>query len=188
MNKKNLICFLLLILIVGVYYSYQKDDDVSNSPSNANQSEMPIYQSDDMVTNIYDLSGNLVYKIESGKVKHFDTNNNTDFDLPNVTLYAQDHAATWNIKAKRATLTNDKLIYLYQDVTLTNLMPDSQLQQVITDNAEVDLTTQIVTSKDPVKIRGIGFFSTGVGLVGNLREKTANILENVKTFYNSEAQ
>ena len=52
----------------------------------------------------------------------------------------------------------------------------------------VDLTTQLVTSKDPVKIKGTGFFSTGVGLVGNLREKTANILENVKTFYNSEAQ
>ena len=188
MNKKNLICLLLLILIVGVYYSYQKNDDVLSTPSNTNQPETPIYQSDDMVTNVYDLSGNMVYKIESGKVKHFDNNENTDFDLPNVTLYDQEHAATWHIQAKRATLTKDKLIYLYQDVTLTNLTPDSQLQQVLTDDAVVDLTTQIVTSKDPVKIRGVGFFSTGLGLIGNLREKTANILENIKTFYNSEAQ
>ena len=188
MNKKNLICFLLLILIIGVYYSYQKDDEVSSSPSNASLPETPIYQSDDMITNVYDLSGNIVYKIESGKVKHFDNNENTDFDLPNVTLYDQDHAATWHIKAKRATLTNDKLIYLYQDVVLTNLTPESQLQQVLTDNAVVDLTTQLVTSDDPVKIKGVGFFSTGLGLIGNLREKTANILENIKTFYNSEAQ
>ena len=77
---------------------------------------------------------------------------------------------------------------IYQDVVLTNLIPDSQLQQVLTDNAVVDLKTQLVTSDDPVKIKGVGFFSTGIGLIGDLREKTANILENIKTFYNTEAQ
>ena len=188
MNKKNLICFLLLILIIGVYYSYQTEDSITIAPSKANSPDTPIYQSDDMTTNVYDLSGTMVYKIESSKVKHFDNTENTDFDLPNVTLYDQEHAATWHIQAKRAMLTNDKLIYLYKDVVLTNLTPDSQLQQVLTDNAVVDLKTQLVTSDDPVKIKGIGFFSTGTGLVGNLREKTANILENIKTFYNTEAQ
>ena len=188
MNKKNLICIILLILIIGIYYRYQIDDSASIASSNTNSLNTPIYQSDDMITNVYDLSGNMVYKIESNKVRHFDNTENTDFDLPNVTLYDQDHAATWHIKAKRATLTNDKLIYLYQDVVLTNLTPESQLQQVLTDNAVVDLKTQLVTSDDPVKIKGIGFFSTGIGLIGDLREKTANILENIKTFYNTEAQ
>lgn len=188
MNKKNLIWILLLILIIGIYSVYQTEDSVSVAPSNANSPDTPIYQSDEMITNVYDLSGTMVYKIASSKVKHFDSNENTDFDLPNVTLYDQEHAATWHIQAKRATLTNDKLIYLYQDVQLTNLSPDSQLQQVLTDNAVVDLKTQLVTSNDPVKIKGIGFLSTGTGLVGDLREKTANILENIKTYYNTEAQ
>jgi lipopolysaccharide export system protein LptC len=188
MNRKNLICVLLIVLVIGIYRVCQTDDNVLNTPSNANLLDTPIYQSDDMVTNVYALSGNMVYKIESGKVKHFDNTGNTDFDLPNVTLYDQAHTATWHIQAKRATLTKDKLIYLYQGVLLTNLTPDAQLQKILTDNAVVDLKTQLVTSDDPVKINGIGFFSTGIGLVGNLREKKANILENIKTYYNTEAQ
>jgi len=87
--------------------------------------------------------------------------------------------------AKHATLTRDKLLYLNEQVILTNLLPDSQLHKVMTDNARVDLTTQMVTSSDPVTIEGTNFSSTGTGLLGNLRNKTADILENVKTYYNT---
>lgn len=187
MNKKNFICILLLIIVVGVYYYYQKGDDrVERSP--ADLSTMPIYQSDAMVTNVYDLSGEISYKIESAHVKYFDNSDYTEFDLPNVTLYDENHVTTWKIKAKKATLTNDKLIYLYQDVQLDNLVPDAQLQQVKTDNALVNLNTQHVTSKDPVFLKGIGFYSTGIGLDGDLQAKTADILENIKTYYKTEAK
>lgn len=188
MNKKNLICILLIIIVVGVYYNYQKNDDQLGTHSSVSLSDEPIYQSDDMITDIYDLSGEIIYKIESSKVRHFDDSNNTEFDSPRFTLYDRERSATWHIQAKEATLTNDKLIYLYHDVQLDNLTPDAQLQQVKTDNAVVDLSTQLVTSKDPVIINGTGFYSTGIGLAGDLHAKTANILENVKTFYNTEAK
>ncbi|MWP48206.1 MULTISPECIES: LPS export ABC transporter periplasmic protein LptC [unclassified Gilliamella] len=187
MNKKNLICFLLLIVVIGVYYNYQKGDEVVNQ-STLNISDKPIYQSDEMLTDIYDLSGDLIYKIESSNVRHFDDSDNTEFDLPNFTFYDQDHLAAWHIKAKKATLTNDKQLYLYQDVELDNLTQDAQLKQVKTDNAVIDLTSQLVTSKDPVIINGVGFYSTGIGLASDLHSKTANILENVKTYYNTEAK
>lgn len=187
MNKKILIYILLIIVVIGIYYNYQKNDD-SGTISTINLSDTPIYQSDNMVTDIYDLSGKIIYKIESVKVKHFEESNNTEFDLPNLTIYTQEHSSTWHIRAQKATLTNDKLIYLYQDVQLDNLTPSAQLQHVLTDNAVIDLNTQLVTSKDIVTIKGVGFFSTGQGLAGDLRAKTADILENVKTYYNTEAQ
>lgn len=187
MNKKNIICILLIIVVIGVYYNYQKDNDATPQ-SSVTLTDTPIYQSDDMTTDVYDLSGEIVYKIESSKVRHFDDSNNTEFDLPNLTLYDQDHTVTWHIKAKSATLTDDKHIYLYNDVQLDNLTPNAQLQRVNTDNAVIDLNTQLVTSKDPVTIKGVGFYSTGLGLAGDLHAKTANILENVKTYYNTEAQ
>lgn len=187
MNKKNLICFLLLIVVIGVYYNYQKGDEVVNQ-STLNISDKPIYQSDKMLTDIYDLSGDLIYKIESSNVRHFDDSDNTEFDLPNFTFYEQNHSATWHIKAKKATLTKDKLLYLYDDVQLDNLTQEAQLKQVKTDNAVIDLTSQLVKSKDPVIINGVGFYSTGIGLAGDLHAKTANILENVKTYYNTEAK
>ncbi|MWP62848.1 LPS export ABC transporter periplasmic protein LptC [Gilliamella sp. Pas-s25] len=187
MNKKNLICFLLLIVVIGVYYNYQKGDGAV-SQSTQDVSDKPIYQSDNMLTDIYDLSGELVYKIESSNVRHYDNSGNTEFDLPSFTIYDQQHIAIWHIKAKQATLTSDKLLYLYHDVQLDNLTQESQLKQVKTDNAAVDLTSQLVTSKDPVIINGVGFYSTGIGLAGDLHAKTANILENVKTYYNTEAK
>ncbi|MCX8616993.1 LPS export ABC transporter periplasmic protein LptC [Gilliamella sp. B2923] len=188
MNKKNIICLLLLIVVIGVYYNYQKGDETKVLQSTANLSDTPIYQSDNMVTNVYNLEGEIVYKIESGKVKHFDSSEVTEFDLPNVTLYDQENSATWHITAQRAALTNDKKIYLYSDVQLTNLTPDAQLQKVLTDNAVIDLTTQLVTSKDPITIKGVGYYSTGLGLAGDLQAKTAKILENVKTYYHTEAE
>lgn len=187
MNKKNLICLLLLIIVIGAYYNYQKGDEPA-SKSTQNALDKPIYQSDNMLTNIYDLSGELIYQIESIHVRHFDNSGNTEFDLPNFTFYDQQHLATWHIKAKKATLTNDKHLYLYQDVQLDNLAQDAQLKQVKTDNAVIDLTSQLVTSKDPVIINGVGFYSTGIGLASDLHTKTANILENVKTYYNTEAK
>ncbi|OCG20062.1 LPS export ABC transporter periplasmic protein LptC [Gilliamella sp. App2-1] len=187
MNKKNLICFLLLIVVIGVYYNYQKGDDVV-SKSTQNISDKPNYQSDEMLTNIYDLSGELIYKIESSNIRHFDDSDNTEFDLPNFTFYDQVHLAAWHIKAKKAILTSDKLLYLYHDVQLDNLTQEAQLKQVKTDNAVIDLTSQLVTSKDPVIVNGVGFYSTGIGLAGDLHAKTANILENVKTYYNTEAK
>jgi lipopolysaccharide export system protein LptC len=187
MNKKNLIYILLLIIIIGAYYNYQKNDDVTTQPT-AILPNTPIYQSDDMITKVYDISGEILYEIESVHVWYFDDTENTEFDLPNLTLYDKDHVATWHIRAKKATLTNDKLIYLYQDVQLDNLIPDAQLHQVITDNAVVDLTTQHVTSKDPVILKGAGFYSTGIGLNGDLQAKIADILENIKTYYNTEVK
>lgn len=188
MNKKNLVCILLIIIVVGVYYNYQKDNDQLVTQSTTNLSDQPVYQSDDMRTDIFDLSGEIIYKIESSNVRHFDDSNNTEFDLPKFTLYDRDNSATWFIQAKKATLTNDKFIYLYTDVQLNNLTPDAQLQKVTTDNAVVDLNTQFVTSKDPVTINGKGFYSTGIGLAGDLHAKTANILENIKTYYNTEVK
>ncbi|MDF7666341.1 LPS export ABC transporter periplasmic protein LptC [Orbaceae bacterium ESL0727] len=187
MNKKNLISVLLIIIALVVYYYYTESDTATVSET-VNLSNQPIYQSDSMTTDIYDLSGEILYKITSANVKHFDNSNNTEFDSPTFTLYDNQHSATWHIQAKQATLTNDKLLYLYQNVQLDNLTPNAQLQQVKTDNVVVDLATQLVTSKDPVTIKGLGFSSTGVGLLGDLQAKTAKILENVKTYYNTEAK
>lgn len=187
MNKKNLICFLLIVILLGVFYLYHADEESHAVDSSMDLSGQPIYQSDNMTTDIYDLSGEIIYKITSDNVKHFDSSNSTEFTSPHLTLFDQEHKPTWHIEAKQATLTDDKLLYLNHDVELNNLTPDAQIKQVKTDNAVVDLTTQLVTSDDPITIKGVGFSSTGTGLAGNLKEKTAKILENVKTLYNTEA-
>ncbi|RKS86020.1 lipopolysaccharide export system protein LptC [Orbus hercynius] len=184
MKKKNIIYILLIILIIGIYY-YQREESNANLVETIDLATQPIYQSDRMETTIYDPVGNLSYKIIASQVKHFDSQGETLFQMPNITLYNRDVIETWHISANQSTLTRDKLLYLEGNVILQNILPDSQLQKIITDNATVDLTTQVVTSKDFVTIEGTNFTSTGTGLFGNLRNKTADILENVKTYYNT---
>lgn len=175
---------LLIILAMAVYY-YQRDDNNSVKQQSIDLSNQPIYQSDNMETVIYDLLGNLSYKITATNVKYFENVGNTEFQDPNIILYNQNNAVTWYIIAKHATLTHNKILYLNENVVLTNQLADSQIKEILTDTAKVNLTTQVITSDCQVTIQGVNFTSTGVGLLGNLRNKTADILENVKTYYNA---
>lgn len=175
---------LLITLIVGIYY-YQREESSSTLIDTIDLSTQPIYKSDKMETAIYDPQGNLSYQIVAEKVEHYDDNGNTLFISPNITIYNNYMAKSWHIWAKSATLTKDKQLYLNNQVTLQNLLPDSQLKKIITNNAKVDLATQVVTSDDFVTIEGANFTSTGIGLLGNLHSQTADILENVKTYYNT---
>lgn len=184
MNKKSLIYILLILFVVGLYY-YQSKETENIAIASIDLSKHPVYQSERMLTTIYNPLGYLSYKIVAFNVKHFDDSGNTEFLSPDITFYNQEGVATWNIQANNATLTRDRLLYLNNKVQLDNLLPDTQLQRIITDNANVNLNTQIVTSDDHVTIQGTNFTSTGTGLRGDLRDKTADILENVKTHYNT---
>lgn len=173
----------MILFVLGTYYYYSNEEDNQTVQATINLSEQPLYQSEQMLTVVYGPSRVPTYKISAAQVRHFDETNNTEFDSPVIIFYDSNHFETWHMQSARALLTNDKWLYLYQDVQLDNLSPDAQLQSIKTDNATVDLTTQFVTSQDPVIIQGAGFYSTGIGLFGDLRQKTANILENVKTHY-----
>lgn len=47
----------------------------------------------------------------------------------------------------------------------------------------MNLITQDVASDDEVTLFGIGFTSEGMRMRGNLRDKTAELIEKVKTSY-----
>lgn len=184
MTKKNLIYILLITLVIGVYF-YQNDKSTNTLIPTIDLTNQPLYQSDKMVTMIYDPLGNLNYKMSAAKVKYFEQSEHTLFEAPDIISYNRENNATWHIKANHATLVGNKILYLSDNVLLVNQLPNSQLRKIFTDNVKIDLKTQIVTSEDPVTIEGPTFTSKGNKLLGNLRNKTADILENVKTYYNA---
>lgn len=75
------------------------------------------------------------------------------------------------------------MLYLYGDVQIDSLTDDSQLQRISTENAIADLDTQDVSSDDEVTIIGVGLKSVGLKMRGNLREKRAELIEQVNTYY-----
>ena len=100
-----------------------------------------------------------------------------------LTTYDQDTLPTWSIRADKAKLTDDRMLYLYGNVEVNSLTTTSQLERITTDNAQVNLVTQDVSSDDEVTLYGSNFTSHGLKMRGNMREKTARLIDKVKTYY-----
>ena len=105
------------------------------------------------------------------------------FAKPVMTTFDTNKAPTWSIKADKAKLTNDRMLYLYGHVEVDALSADSQLRKITTDNAQINLVTQDVTSDDMVTLYGTTFNSSGLKMRGNLRSKNAELIEKVRTSY-----
>ena len=103
---------------------------------------------------------------------------------PDDPTYTSEHTDTVVYSPEGALkLTKDRMLYLYGNVEVDALSADSQLRKITTDNAQINLVTQDVTSDDMVTLYGTTFNSSGLKMRGNLRSKTAELIEKVRTSY-----
>ncbi|GAB2932572.1 LPS export ABC transporter periplasmic protein LptC [Hafnia psychrotolerans] len=183
MNKPKLWITILLAVLALALIGWSLSDSDNPAPSATNNQD-PTYQSQHTVTVVYNPLGSLNYKLVSEQVEYFAADQLTWFTKPVMTMYDKDKIPVWTVRSDRAKMTNDKMLYLYGHVQVDSLTPDtSQLQRIITDNASVNLVTQDVASDDEVTLYGTGFTSNGMKMRGNLRNKTAELIEKVKTTY-----
>ena len=179
---------VLLTLIALVLIGLQQTDNNNNDKLKIEYStEEPTYQSQKMVTLAYEPTGKLGYKLIAEEVKHYAELKNTWFTKPFVTVFSKDAEPGWTIKADRAKLTNSRQLYLYGNIEVDNLEQNPQIKQIIADNAHIDLVTQNISSDSEVTLLGPFFSSTGLKMTGNLREKTANLIDNVATKYTPQS-
>lgn len=175
----TLILALIAIVLIGWNLTATDDNDSAATQDN----NEPTYMSDNSHTVVYNPTGALSYKLVSDKVTYFSTDAVTWFDNPVMTTYDENMVPTWSVRGDKAKLTNDRMLYLYGHVEVNSLTKDAQLERIKTDNAQINLTTQDVTSDDQVTLYGRSFNSTGMKMRGNLRKKTAELIEKVKTSY-----
>ncbi|MEE3663439.1 LPS export ABC transporter periplasmic protein LptC [Brenneria sp. g21c3] len=170
---------LLVLILIGLNLSGQDAESPPETPANVK----PVYTSEKTTTLVYSPAGRLSYRLIADKAEYFDEEQLSWFTTPVATLFNEQGAATWSVRADRAKLTKDKMLYLYGHVEVNSLTNDSQLERIKTDNAQVNLATQDVSSDDEVTLYGASFTSNGMKMRGNLREKTAELIEKVKTSY-----
>lgn len=180
-TRRWMTLILALIAIVLIGWNLTATDD--NDTSVANDDSEPTYMSDNSHKVVYNPTGALSYKLVSDKVTYFSTDAVSWFDNPVMTTYDENKIPTWSVRSDKAKLTNDRMLYLYGHVEVNSLTKDAQLERIKTDNAQINLTTQDVTSDDQVTLYGRSFNSTGMKMRGNLRKKTAELIEKVKTSY-----
>ncbi|MEQ1974301.1 LPS export ABC transporter periplasmic protein LptC [Xenorhabdus sp. SGI240] len=181
-----LIALLALIALALIGWNLSSvNDDASSAIADDGY---PAYQTQEAITFVYDPEGKLSYKLVADDVKNYTETKLTWFTNPVLTTFAPNGPpgtpiATWTVRANKAKLTQDKMLYLYGDVQVDSLNDASQLQRITTDNAIVNLTTQDVASDDRVTLIGVGLKSVGMKMRGNLRNKTAELIEKVTTQY-----
>lgn len=180
-TRRWMTLLLALIAIVLIGWNLTANDD--NESAVNNDSNEPTYRSDSSHTVVYNPEGALSYKLVSDKVTYFSADAVSWFDNPVMTTYDENKVPTWSVRGDKAKLTNDRMLYLYGHVEVNSLTRDAQLERIKTDNAQINLTTQDVTSDDQVTLYGRNFNSTGMKMRGNLRKKTAELIEKVKTSY-----
>lgn len=182
-TRRWVIIILSLLVLVFIGFNLVDKDTAQQSVTNSND---PVYQSEHNTTIVYNPAGALAYRLNNEHVEYFSDRSESWFTQPVLTTYDindPEKAATWSVKADKAKLTNDRMLYLYGHVEINALAPDSQLRKITTDNAQVNLITLDISSDDLVTLYGTTFNSSGLKMRGNLRSKTAKLIEKVRTSY-----
>ena len=179
-TRRWVIILLALVALVLIGLNLADKDDSSQAVINAND---PTYKSEHTDTVVYSPEGALSYRLIAEHVEYFSDQAVSWFTNPVLTTFDANKVPTWSIKADKAKLTNDRMLYLYGHVEINALTEDAQLRKITTDNAQVNLTTQDVSSDDLVTLYGTTFNSSGLKMRGNLRSKNAELIEKVRTSY-----
>ncbi|MCS2152866.1 LPS export ABC transporter periplasmic protein LptC [Scandinavium goeteborgense] len=182
MSKTRRWVIILLSLLALVLIGFNLVDKDAPGPAVVNNND-PTYKSEHTDSVVYNPEGALTYRLISEHVEYFSEQAVSWFTRPVLTTFDVNKVPTWSIKADKAKLTNDRMLYLYGHVEINALTDDSQLRKVTTDNAIVNLVTQDVSSDDLVTLYGTTFNSSGLKMRGNLRSKNAELIEKVRTSY-----
>ena len=185
MSKTRRWVIILLALAALVLIGINLADRDEGGPVATNDNE-PTYQSEHSNTLVYSPEGALNYRLIAQHVEYFSIDGVSWFTQPVMTTFETsdvNKTPTWSVKADKAKLTNDRMLYLYGHVEVNALTPDSQLRKITTDEAQINLITQDVSSDTLVTLYGTSFNSSGLKMRGNLRNKTAELIEKVRTSY-----
>ena len=179
-TRRWVIILLSLVALILIGLNLAGTDDTTQQEINPDD---PTYTSEHTDTVVYSPEGALNYRLIAEHVEYFSAQEVSWFTKSVMTTFDTNKVPTWSIKADKAKLTNDRMLYLYGHVEINALTEDAQLRKITTDNAQVNLITQDVASDDLVTLYGTSFNSSGLKMRGNLRSKTAELIEKVRTSY-----
>ena len=120
MSKTRRWVIILLSLLALVLIGVNLVDKDTVAPQTVNSNE-PTYKSEHSTTLAYSPEGALNYRLVAEHVEYFSDTAVSWFTNPVMTQYDENKVATWSLRADRAKLTNDRMLYLYGNVVLTAL-------------------------------------------------------------------
>lgn len=147
--------------------------------------EKPIFTGSIVTSTSHTEAGIRSYQVDSEYLEHFKKSGDTDFVKPVLWLFREGTETEWRISSNDATLDQDQILYMKGNVRIFNLLPDSTLKVIQTDNLRIDLVSKDFDTPDHVVMTGDAFINEGDGMTGNMDRSVATLLNNVKGRYES---
>ncbi|TCI03554.1 LPS export ABC transporter periplasmic protein LptC [Corallincola luteus] len=187
MNRVILFTVILFGAAIGLYY-YQSllKSEIDINAENQGQ-QRPDYTAKTLRSRIYNQEGQLENQIWASNMKYYNGSMTlTQFDAPKLVVYPSGKRSGWTLNASHGELEQNNLLRLSEDVVITMLTAQNQTNTLLTDYVDIDLTTNDVSSDQPVTVKGPGYRLDGVGLKGNVEQEHIEVLNDVKATYEPE--
>lgn len=133
-------------------------------------------------TKYYDEHGELSYSVESLKLSHFRPENDheksyTLVEHPRIFVFQQDEP--WEIHANSGRVSHDRIITLYDDVTLIGNSPDGETTEMLTSKLVYDPIQKLASTDQTVTILSPFGRLTATGMVADISERKIKLLSKV---------
>lgn len=178
------ITILTVALLLAMFFHHSQVNPIYPSDEIDKLSKLsPVHTVKKSSTLVYNPLGKLLYKLESEEVTYSPEESTSSVKKPVVTLYSDQALPRWRLHATQGDMARDNIIYLRKDVRLDSLVNDSVIRRIKADNLSVNLNTQKVFSDSRVELFGHNFACVSMRINYNLREKVAELHNDVITKY-----
>lgn len=179
--KRLLYALLLMICALTGYYLLEKhwQSDIQIE----SDTKKPLFTGSVVSNTAFTETGIRSYQIDSDYLEHFGKSGDTDFVNPVLWVYRDGENTEWRISSKTARLDKYQVLQMTGNVRIFNLLPESAIKVMRTDNLRLNLITKDFDTPDHVVITGTAFQNEGTGMKGNMDRSVATLLKNVKGRY-----
>ncbi|AUI87047.1 LPS export ABC transporter periplasmic protein LptC [Vibrio azureus] len=175
--------YLLLLVIVAWCGYYLFAPSTNDATQIASDTEQPIFSGHKLENITYGKDGLRSYSIQAEKLDHYSASGETIFAQPTLMVYREGSTLEWKMSAVKAVLDQQKVLTLYDDVLMQNLLPDASFKTLSTDKVVINLTSRDFKADQKVKLLGPKFETTGGAMHGNLKANTATLTDEVQGRY-----
>ncbi|WP_105188007.1 LPS export ABC transporter periplasmic protein LptC [Pseudoalteromonas sp. T1lg48] len=172
------IVFIALMAWLWAPYYMQSEKTVRSSNDTI---ATPDYIATGLRQSSYNDQGALSHTVYAEHMELFDELGFTHFRKPVFTLY--NDGERWRVTADEATLYNNNILILENNVVATNLIPGAMIEKVQAAAIQIDIDAQRMESEQSVELRGPDLLITGQGLKADINTEIVELIKHTRTVY-----
>lgn len=183
MNRLNSLALFFLLFSALIYGVIEWRSATIEENTLIVDEQRPDFIAENLQSKIFSDKGQLSHTIEAQRMEHYSELEVSYFERPHYTLYPKEGNAPWKVSAQEATLYKDNKVELTTQVNIQATEAGSLIKSIHCKKIALDLKTNIISSEQPVVVKGKDFTMYGSGLIINLNTKQMTLTQHEHTNY-----